>query len=345
MSARVGVGFIGAGLASQAIHLPVIASLAERARVVHVMDVDRRVAEAVSRCAGARASTDVRSVLEDPAVDIVVVCSPHRFHAEQVVAAWEAGKRAVMCEKPLATTVAEAQRLADLAARNGTLLVVGAMHAYDPAYVAATACLANLDRPATLVRSLVYLPSNDEFVDLATEPLEAAPPPGAAEVGSLAAREAEAVRAGILGLAVHNIPLVRQLIPTFEKVTMARALKPWGYAVTIVSGSRSAQLIGLMPGKWGPEWSFSAWSPDYELRVEFPPSYVLAGSAVAWLTTAEGTRVWRYAENGYQAEWRCLVDAVAGGSALPIPAQDAASDLLYALEVADGASQLVLEAI
>jgi predicted dehydrogenase len=308
------------------------------------MDVDRRVAEAVARCVGARATTDVRSVLEDPAVDIIVICSPHRFHAEQVAMAWEAGKRAVMCEKPLATTAAEAQQLADLASRKDALLVVGAMHVYDPAYVAATACLADLDRPASLVRSVIYLPSNDEFVDLATEPFDAPLPPRTAEESSLSAREADAVRAGIMGLAIHNIPLVRKLLPTFEKVKMAQALKPWGYAVTIASGSSSAQLIGLMPGKWDPEWDFSAWGPDYELSVEFPPSYVLAGSATARLATGEGTRVWRYSENGYQAEWRCLLDAVAGGSALPVSAQDAVDDLLYACDLADGATELVLEA-
>ena len=47
------------------------------------------------------------------------------------------GKRGILCEKPLATTVAEAQLIADASARTGVPVVVGAMHVYDPAFAAA----------------------------------------------------------------------------------------------------------------------------------------------------------------------------------------------------------------
>ena len=82
MSAKLGVGFIGAGPVTQAIHLPTLATLAERLRVVHVMDVDKDVAAAVADRVDARATTDVQAVLDDPAVEVVCICSPHQFHAE-----------------------------------------------------------------------------------------------------------------------------------------------------------------------------------------------------------------------------------------------------------------------
>ena len=50
---------------------------------------------------------DLQEALDDPRIDAVVLCSPHRFHADQIVAAAEAGKH-VFCEKPFTTTIAEA---------------------------------------------------------------------------------------------------------------------------------------------------------------------------------------------------------------------------------------------
>src|SRR5580700_1559568 len=48
-------------------------------------------------------------VLADPAVGAVVLATPHSLHVEQTIAAARAGK-AVLCEKPLALTCAEAER-------------------------------------------------------------------------------------------------------------------------------------------------------------------------------------------------------------------------------------------
>ena len=341
MAKQLGVGFIGAGPVTQAIHMPVIVSLGEGLRVVHVMDVDRNVAEAVALRAGARASTDAGSVLDDPDVDIVAVCSPHRFHTDQVLAAVAAGKRAVLCEKPLATTAEEAERLAGLCQRADVTVVVGAMHAYAPAYVAAQQHLLASHEPPTLVRSVIYLPSNDEMTDLATELVSTPEVAGPQDNGPDEERELSLLRDGVLGLAIHDLPLIRPLLPSFDDVTVARYLKPWGYLLVLASRTQVAQLIAVMPGRWSPSWTFAATGPGYELSVDFPPSYVLAGSATVRLETANATRIWRDRENGYQAEWR-HISAVATGIAEPrISLQESVDDLVYALEVVDGASRLL----
>ena len=61
------------------------------------------------RHGAASAYDDYRALLEDPAVDAVYIATPNALHADQVVAAAEAGKH-VLCDKPLATTVADAER-------------------------------------------------------------------------------------------------------------------------------------------------------------------------------------------------------------------------------------------
>ncbi|MGW0202388.1 Gfo/Idh/MocA family oxidoreductase [Nonomuraea sp. NPDC003201] len=87
----VGVGFIGAGPVTQAIHLPAVAGLSDRLHVARVMDVDEGTAAAVAARAGAAHGTSVEELLTDPAVEIVAVCSPHAFRAEQAEAACAAG--------------------------------------------------------------------------------------------------------------------------------------------------------------------------------------------------------------------------------------------------------------
>src|SRR6185295_18743654 len=54
------------------------------------------------------AETDWRKVVEDPAIDILDICTANDTHAEMAIAAAKAGK-AVLCEKPLARNVAEAR--------------------------------------------------------------------------------------------------------------------------------------------------------------------------------------------------------------------------------------------
>jgi predicted dehydrogenase len=74
-----------------------------------------RVSDAAERLGWAGTETDWRRVIERDDVDLVDVCTPGDTHAEIAIAALEAGKH-VLCEKPLANTVAEAEAMAEAAA-------------------------------------------------------------------------------------------------------------------------------------------------------------------------------------------------------------------------------------
>jgi myo-inositol 2-dehydrogenase / D-chiro-inositol 1-dehydrogenase len=221
MSKPLGVGIIGAGPVTQAIHLPTLSTLDDRLRVVHIMDVNAEVGASVARRSNARSSTDVQTLLDDPAVEVVAICSPGQFHAGQVEAATAAGKRAILCEKPLATTVQEAQLIADVSTKTGVPVVVGAMHVYDPAFVAVQQSWGDLPNTATLVRVAAYLTHNDEMVDLATELTAAAPTPGSPPDLASPQVRASMVRAAVLGLATHNLPLVRHFLSAVDEVLAA----------------------------------------------------------------------------------------------------------------------------
>jgi myo-inositol 2-dehydrogenase / D-chiro-inositol 1-dehydrogenase len=276
-------------------------------------------------------------------VDIVVVASPPGAHAEQVVAACASGCRAVLCEKPLATSRGEARRILEASRSSGTPVLVGTMHAYDPACRAALAAWRSAGPQAVLVRSRINLPSDDVFIRAATQPVSV-PLPWTQPARPWAEGAAAAFITDImLGLVIHDIPLARAFLPGADRVTSAATPAPIGYAVAARSDGGCAEFAGLVAADTEPDWSLEAWSPAARLRIEFPPSYVHAGSAVARLETADGTREWRYAANGYLREWDHLAD-VASGIARPlIPLDEAVADLDYALSLADGASRILEE--
>ncbi len=102
-------------------------------RVAGVMGRLAEPTAAFAREVGAeRATTDLDDLLADPTVEAVVVCSPTDLHAAQTERALRAGKH-VLCEIPLATSLAETDRLIALADAMDRRLMVCHTQRYHPA--------------------------------------------------------------------------------------------------------------------------------------------------------------------------------------------------------------------
>src|SRR5207248_10676058 len=102
--ALVGMGRIGR------VHLQALAA-AQGADVIGVYDVNLTLArERAAEATVNRVFTSWDEVLGDPDVQCIGVLLPHDLHEQYVVEALEAGKH-VVCEKPLAPTVAECERM------------------------------------------------------------------------------------------------------------------------------------------------------------------------------------------------------------------------------------------
>lgn len=343
MTTPIGIGFIGGGPVTQAIHLPALSTLGDRFRTVRVMDVNAVVADEVAARYGAIGSTDAAPIYEDPQVEVVAICSPNAFHAEQAIASCRAGKAAVLCEKPLAVSKAEAAAIREAARASGTAIFVGTMHAYDPAYIAARQAWRDSGDTPRQVRNAIFLPTNDVFTDQATQlvPVPPANHPG----GELdLARKRAMMRGAMLGLAIHNIPLVRDFHPDVGRLELASFLPPFGYALVSAGGGSTAELTGLMPGQWPPKWTFEVIGQTHHLRAEMPPSYVMAGSARIEVSGPDGTAVFQTGENGYQALWAAIGATVRDGAPPPITLETAIADLGFALDLADGIDRLLEQA-
>jgi predicted dehydrogenase len=156
----VGFGVIGAGIVGGAWHAHVYARH-PRARLVAVCDLNEPRALEVARANGADAYTDYRELLARPDIAAVSVATPDFAHREIAVAAAESGKH-ILVEKPLATTVADAEAIVAAARRAGVKLVVDFHNRVNPPFVAARRSIraGELGRAAYIYARL----SNTTFV-------------------------------------------------------------------------------------------------------------------------------------------------------------------------------------
>ena len=107
------VAVLGAGVGAE--HLRGYQALPGRFEVAAICDRDADRAHALVRAApGAAVEPSAAAVLSDPGIDVVDVCLPPHLHARTVLDALAAGKH-VVCEKPLALSLADVDRIAEAA--------------------------------------------------------------------------------------------------------------------------------------------------------------------------------------------------------------------------------------
>ena len=121
------VGVIGAGAIAQACHVPGYAGDA-RAEIVAFADpTAARHREMKKLCPAAKGYKEYRAMLGAEKLDLVSVCSPNAFHAAQAIDALRAGCH-VLCEKPMAITLKEADGMAKAATTARRKLMIGFTH-------------------------------------------------------------------------------------------------------------------------------------------------------------------------------------------------------------------------
>lgn len=116
---------------------------AERCEVVAIASREATQARRVADELGIpRAHGSYEALLADPEVDVVYIPLPNHLHAEWTIAAARAGKH-VLCEKPLAMTATDAQRMVDACAHEGVRLMEAFMYRHHPSWVAVTELVAS----------------------------------------------------------------------------------------------------------------------------------------------------------------------------------------------------------
>ncbi len=149
MSRSVAVGIIGVG-GMGARHAVNLHEHVGGAHVAAVYDLDvERVQQAAIHCGSPAVLDDPLALIHDPRVDAVLIASPDATHAAYVQECLRA-RKPVLCEKPLATSKADARQVVEAeAALDRQLVSVGLMRRFDPQHVAVRDAVATgrLGRP------------------------------------------------------------------------------------------------------------------------------------------------------------------------------------------------------
>ncbi|HEV8424786.1 MAG TPA: Gfo/Idh/MocA family oxidoreductase [Actinomycetes bacterium] len=230
---RVRLGVIGLGAVAQAVHLPLLRNRRDLFEVTALCDRSAELARRVAERFGLGTAGCFRSaeeLVDSGRADAVLVLTSGS-HGEVAGAALGRGLP-VLCEKPLAYTLAEADRLEQLAAKDGTPLQLGYMKLYDPAVRRAHRELAAAPPALRAVEVTVLHPS--EHSQLAHASLEG--PAGDVPAAALAASGDETARLQqhalgrapaelrrlytevLLGSLVHDLAVVRLLAGDLERV-------------------------------------------------------------------------------------------------------------------------------
>ena len=124
---RLRAGVIGGGAIAQALHLPGYKKDPRADLIAFADPVAERHSEISEKFGRIAAYSDYRDMLAKESLDVVSVATPNAFHAEQAIAALDAGCH-VLCEKPIAATLREADRILAAAKRARKKLMIGFSH-------------------------------------------------------------------------------------------------------------------------------------------------------------------------------------------------------------------------
>ena len=121
---QIGVGIVGAGSIAEIGHCPSIAAL-PNARLAALCDSDIAILKKMAeKWEPKKTYTDYGQMLEDKDVEVVIVATPNRFHAQQAIDAMRA-KKHVIVEKPFACTHNEAWKMVEVSKKEGVFLMAG----------------------------------------------------------------------------------------------------------------------------------------------------------------------------------------------------------------------------
>ncbi len=138
----IGFGFIGE------VHVRAIRAAGGLVTAIAAKTIEEAKAAALKM--GIAKALSIEEMLNDDDIDVIHICTPNIFHAELAEQVIKAGKH-VICEKPLATSVIEAQHLNDLALLNNVVATVPFVYRYHPSVREARSRVSQLKEPLNLL--------------------------------------------------------------------------------------------------------------------------------------------------------------------------------------------------
>jgi predicted dehydrogenase len=190
--------------------------------------------------------SDYAALLADPAIDAVVLATPHSQHAEQVIQAAAAGKH-IFVEKPFTLDIAEAEAAVDATRRAGVVLALGHNRRFLPA-------IHELKRliDAGVLGEILHAEGNIS-----------APAGYRLRPGGWRATAAESPAGGMTGLGIHVVDALIHLAGGIAQVTA----QSFRRVLTIELDDTTAMLFRFKSGASGALVTLTATAPIWRLQI------------------------------------------------------------------------------
>jgi myo-inositol 2-dehydrogenase/D-chiro-inositol 1-dehydrogenase len=313
----VKVGLVGAGYIAESHARGYAAD--PRAELAYVTDPVPEKATALASRYGAQPLPDLDSLLASE-VDVVSICTPSPTHAELAVAALGAGRH-VLCEKPIARSLADAERIVEAGRRGPGLLMVGHVSRFEPDHHAAYLAVQDgrIGEVRMMSQSLVGERPTWSERDWLSDPDQSGGPLVDLAIHSFDyltwVSGARPVRVHAVGSA-HEDGVVDYAVATvrYDNGAMAVVETSWAHPA-----GHGLELTTELTGRDGRiTWDYSGTSVG---------AVRLAGAAPRALS--------QLGNRGFLAEIGAFLDAVESGGPSPVPAEDGRTALEVALAAAE----------
>lgn len=349
--AFVRIGVVGGGLISQTAHLGFLLQLRDRYTIAGIAEPSERVRTELARRYGIPAAhADHRQLIEACELDALLVCTPNATHMEVVSDALEAGLH-MLVEKPLCITLADADRIVQLAEEAKRIVQVAYTKRFDVAYEQMCQSMSDSLEGLRYIDVLTYEPELSQYfapadmvrgedlpdaLRVAARSQEAEQV--AAAVGARTSREAFMFSEVYLGSLVHDVNLVHGLLAQMnEPLPGTVEHSAWW------DGPCATATLRLSNGaRWGLTWIETTKLHDFGERISlffedavhtitFPPPYMMHTGAVYEHNVGGPQRRERRLIGSYQERFvRQLVhfhDCVTAGAQCMTPPEQARADI------------------
>jgi predicted dehydrogenase len=355
---RLRVGLVGAGLVGQAAHAHFLWDERERFDFAALADSSAAVRAAVGDRYAIRERHASLDGLLGLGLDAIVVAVPDAFHADIACRGLEAGLH-VLCEKPLALSVEECDRIAAARDASGRVLQVGTMKRYDPAYLRLLELLPDTLADVRYLSIEVRDPDQGPFV--AHLPMAAAsdlaPELGAELRSRMAARVREAAAGdpppggarafeACLSSLVHDVSLLQGVLEHFGAPWCEQADDgAWwdeGRAVSLSAalpgGGRAHLVHHNLPGVNDYCERLTLHCSERVLELTFPSPYLHHQATRLVEYRSEGALGLRTTvhhvsyEEAFRQELRAFAEACAGRASVVTPVEAGRADVALLID-------------
>ena len=355
---RLRVGLVGAGLVGQAAHAYFLWDDRERFDLVALADPSAVVRAAVGDRYGITERHASLDGLLGLGLDAIVVAVPDAFHADVACQGLEAGLH-VLCEKPLALSLEECDRIALARDVAGRVLQVGTMKRYDPAFLRLLELLPESPADVRYLSIEVRDPDQGPFVAHLhmTAASDLAPQLGQELRSRMAARIREATGGAppagaarafeaYLSSLVHDVSLLQGVLERLGAPWCERADDgAWwdeGRAVslsaTLPGGGRAHLVHHNLPGVNDYRERVTLHCSDRVLELTFPSPYLRhqptrlvehrSDGAIGLRSTLHHVSY----EEAFRQELRAFADACAGDGPVVTPVEAGRADVALLLD-------------